>query len=249
VTAYDDIMLKHGRAHRHLGQLIEHCKGFLDPRPFEISVEPDGTGLRYDMVIRNAQPVPSEISLIAGDVIHNARCVLDHLAWRLATVPSTETDFPIRETPLARNGVNRAASIKGVSNIRAQALVEQLQPYNQPSPTDDLLLILHQLDIQDKHKLSLTTAAASEGVAHDMVQTTTGEAVLTYFWGELREGMPFASVQFKEVPTNFNPRFQVSPYVGIRSMDSPDQIAPAINLLYRILQQTATTVNQFRPFL
>ncbi len=246
MTVYDDIMLKHGHAHQHLLHLQRLCREYLDPQPFQVSVEVDLTGLKYDMVIRNLVPVPSEIALTAGDAIHNARSVLDHLAWALADNGNIRTNFPIEET---RHISGRPAAIAGVSNVQVQRVVETVQPYNQSAPADDLLLMLDQLDIDDKHKILLTTVAGSEGASHGMVETTTGDAQLTYFWGELREGKPFASVVFTSPPQSFSPTFRVHPYIGIRTANRPGDLFPAINLIFRILQHVATVVNQFKPYL
>ncbi|GAC1399098.1 MAG: hypothetical protein NVSMB56_14050 [Pyrinomonadaceae bacterium] len=76
---------------------------FINSNPYRIERESDPqTGYNVYRVF-DIQTPPVEIGLLAGDVIHNLRSVLDHLAYQLvyvngATIPSK---------PLSLSGIAR----------------------------------------------------------------------------------------------------------------------------------------------
>ena len=96
-----------------------------------------------------------------GDVVHNARSALDHLAYRLSQRPGTGTHFPIHKSPTAKNGKRIIPTISGGVSAQVEYVLGAVQPYN--GGENYLHGLLHDLDIMDKHKLLLTTVAAFEG--------------------------------------------------------------------------------------
>src|SRR4029077_7701458 len=80
------VNLKIERAKLHLGNLESEIKQFLARKPFQIITEDEpATG---DLVykIQIAEPIPMALSTIIGDIIHNLRSALDHLAWHLVVI-------------------------------------------------------------------------------------------------------------------------------------------------------------------
>lgn len=110
-------------------------------------------------------PAPTlRLGILAGDVVHNLRSALDHLAWAVVLQNGGEpsesypaTSFPILPNPLPSAGSSpktltfRAKS--GAASAAAETILEMLQPYNsgQDLRTHPLWL-LNQLWNIDKHR-------------------------------------------------------------------------------------------------
>ncbi len=93
---------------------------------------------------------------LAGDVIHNLRSALDHLAYALAIagtddVPKPGVGFPIAKDEATYESIKE----RKVEGIRPEAveLIDSLKPYNSGN---DCLWRIHELDIVDKHRSVLT---------------------------------------------------------------------------------------------
>jgi hypothetical protein len=89
----------------------------------------------------------------AGDVIHNLRSALDHLAHQLVLVGSPDTE-PSRaiEFPIAKDAASyEADKPRKVRGMRAEAVraIDDLKPYK---GGNDALWRIHELDIIDKHR-------------------------------------------------------------------------------------------------
>lgn len=105
-----------------------------------------------------AQDIPPVIPLIAGDVIHNLRSALDHLAYHLVYVgtggagPFKNVYFPIsRSTELYR--AERGGKVRGMRQDAVDA-IDAIEPYR--GGAGHTLWQLHALNIIDKHRLILT---------------------------------------------------------------------------------------------
>jgi hypothetical protein len=125
----------------------------VDPKPYAFSVNENlETGEVKLQVIQIAEP-PAEIGLLTGDVVHNLRSALDHLAYQLVFVgtkgngPFRNTYFPISDTAKKYETFKRG-KVKGMSK-RAKEAIDRAQPYNRG--IGHLLWVLDKLDIADKH--------------------------------------------------------------------------------------------------
>ena len=74
---------KVARARQLAAELERAVEAFLDDETFSASVRAEGNDgvLRVDRL----SDVPEHVALLLGDVIHNARCALDHVVWDLAS--------------------------------------------------------------------------------------------------------------------------------------------------------------------
>ncbi|MGA3319125.1 MAG: hypothetical protein ABSC64_22135 [Candidatus Korobacteraceae bacterium] len=118
--------------------------------------------------------VPLRFSILAGEIVHHLRSCLDHIVWQFSS-PDYRSgkdgrfiEFPVLESR-PRNE-NRLTSyerkIKGVSNVAVLDMIERLQPYNSADPATNALLLLHNMDITDKHK-ELVLCVSSGGITVD----------------------------------------------------------------------------------
>jgi hypothetical protein len=103
-------------------------------------------------------PLDPRLALVLGDCIHNIRSSLDHLVAQLAllnnatSVAIEKTAFPICLSP---NDFKNATVRKVAPYISGDALreIEKLQPYSAGDGVQNILWVLSQLDIIDKHRL------------------------------------------------------------------------------------------------
>ena len=161
---FEILSVKIEQANKHIEELERATSVFHDatPPPYEIYFEDSPKKLERTYRIRVHKKIPLEISALIGDVLHNLRSALDHLAWHLVTSRSIEPKatpshiyFPIFETA-QKYHANKMRKIQGMTKEAIQ-IIDAIEPYyksddgqiGQGTP----LWCLHTLNIQDKHKL------------------------------------------------------------------------------------------------
>lgn len=111
--------------------------------------------------IRKVPRLPASAIATAGDVVHNLRSALDHLAYQLTMVgtPSVEPSRRI-EFPIAKDATTyESEKARKVQGMRPEAIeaIDRLQPYK-GGCNGDILWRLHELDNINKHRTHLTVA-------------------------------------------------------------------------------------------
>lgn len=167
VTAnLDGVRVKLLRAKAH----VEELRARLGPLAAEATQSIVGAPDENDpsILIYRVTRVPEidpMIAAVAGDIVHNLRSALDHLAWQLVVFdggqPNKDTAFPLHESPTNQKGNPRVLTIQpGINDPRIMAAVETMQPYSEAKyghdPRTDALGIIGRLDNIDKHRLLLT---------------------------------------------------------------------------------------------
>jgi len=153
---------KIGRAEKHFDEVntaVEIALGAEDNAnltpPYEYY--PD----RQELIISSPKPKPVDPSLplAIGDCIHNLRSALDHLAFQLAVLngkgaeAESKISFPVC---LTENEFTKFIKKKVAPFIDGQALaaIKELLPYQTGAVHEaDILWVISQLDIIDKHRL------------------------------------------------------------------------------------------------
>lgn len=157
------IRVKIERAKQHLRNLEAVRDRFIETKPYLIESKHDPqTG--YDIFsVTNVQTPPADIGIIAGDVIHNLRSALDHLAYQLVYVNGAthtkQTSFPIWDDATEYKA-QRARKVKGMEQSAIDA-IDATEPYQGGKGAG--LWVLHYLDIADKHHALLTTLISLTG--------------------------------------------------------------------------------------
>ena len=151
--------LKLERAKKHITEVNDLLKKRC---PFRYTVETDYEAGERSIGAKRNEAVIGELALIIGDAIHNLRSALDHRVWEIVSphVPK-DGDRKAIQFPVAKSG--SPEDIKGAFNNRkidrapkeVWIALEKIQPY--PGGNDDLVLV-HDLDVIDKHKLLIPTA-------------------------------------------------------------------------------------------
>jgi hypothetical protein len=143
------------RAKQHLHSLEEQLVPYRDKtQPVQY------TGSKIDGII--SLPLLSfNILTTAGDVVHNLRTALDHLAHQLVLVgtpegiPARQVEFPILDSKEDYEK-RKAAKTHGMRADAIQA-IDDLKPYKEGNPA---LWRLRELDNIDKHRMILSVGEA-----------------------------------------------------------------------------------------
>lgn len=144
---------KLNRAKEHLRNLYAEINSAIEKKPYYSSSYFNSDGSLYIGEIKVAFEPPIERwALIVGDVVHNLRSALDHIACRLVVANggqiTKQTAFPIGETAHRYKSARLRVEV-GMSG-RALRYIDLMKPYGGGY---DLFWRLHRLDIEDKHRL------------------------------------------------------------------------------------------------
>jgi hypothetical protein len=157
------VNLKVDRAREHIRELHSEIRRFHSRDPYSIVENLDPETGESVKTLRIRRRMPPRLAVIVGDVVHNLRSSLDHLAWQLVLanheVPTRRTAFPISDT-VAEFESRGLRKIQGVGH-EAACLIKGLKPFK---GGNDALWSLHQLNIIDKHRLLVTIDLVRQGM-------------------------------------------------------------------------------------
>lgn len=170
------------------------------PYGFVVHTYPDtGENVVYAKVDREP---PALLSVIVGDILHNLRSALDHLAWQLVQFagakPGFHTKFPIHDTEKSwvreiehrRRSGDRPSPLQGVDPThRVWTFIEGIQPYH-GGECADALTNLRALSNADKHRALLLSGGVTNPEEIAAVLHWNPEAVLISQSIELKPGQP-----------------------------------------------------------
>jgi hypothetical protein len=180
-TDFSGCRAKIARAWEHRNVLYEEIgpRFFLDEANLiEFAGEFDSESEHYIFKITDAPELPRvRLGLLVGDVVHNLRCVLDHLTWQLTLVKTggqkltgsraRRARFPIVVEPdeeiedIVPEEFAKTDALKDVIPAH-RAIIESLQPYRRREPKRGALTILRILSDRDKHRV-ITPVLVSTG--------------------------------------------------------------------------------------
>src|SRR4051794_25149046 len=191
-----DVYAKLAWADKHLADLMslgrDHLRpGGGDERP--LGIEFDDSRLPFVVAKFIVEtPLPTEIGLEAGDVVHNARTALDHILARLkdhfggdgrsGTFPITESDadWKGRVYP-RRDGKRHRGPLDGLPCSALMLIYrEQSHVAYAGRRQEDPMAILSSLDNTDKHRLlqhGFAYPAADRGL--DLIEVVNRKRVLS----------------------------------------------------------------------
>jgi hypothetical protein len=163
---FTGVWIKVERAKHHFRDLQTLVERFLEAKPYRVVPydEPDTGDLVHRVEVFDQPPLIW--SAIAGDCVHNLRSSLDLLVCEMVRAngrPVTpDTAFYIAKSADAfKSGYN--GKIQGTPKC-AVDLIKKAKPYQ---GANNPFWRLHQLDIEDKHKLLVPI-----GVVHNKIITT-----------------------------------------------------------------------------
>jgi len=156
----EGVKAKVGRAKLHFAELNAALGAFFGTNPYVVGTKHDPQTRRLIYYLVSVRAVPSEISVIAGEVLQSLRSALDHLAYQLVLVgtgrsgPFTNVYFPIFDS-VAKYKTGKLGQIKGMRQDAINA-IDAIKPYK---GGNDTLWRLHRLNIVDKHRLLVTVGS------------------------------------------------------------------------------------------
>jgi hypothetical protein len=160
-----EIRAKLDRADQSLRTLKGKLKRIEQAKTLTIRVKLDFESGWHTCYVKDAKPLPPDLSVLIGESLYHGRSALEHLVWALVKAnhkkPGEEHTFPLWGTPPALAGARDAADafirktkekhLKGVPKA-AITLIEGLQPYNRDDPTTYSLAILNDMARDDRHR-------------------------------------------------------------------------------------------------
>ncbi|MEZ2345353.1 hypothetical protein [Microcoleus sp.] len=160
-------MAKINRAKEHHESLKTNVNEFLESanKSLTQSSYHSDDGLR--VILRATCPleVNLKISVIAGEIVHQLRSSLDHLLcaliYQAGHSPGRTTQFPICTSRESYEEQVKRGRIKGVSPA-AEKLIEQSQPFTNPTPNETIINVVSTLNNWDKHNALVISAAAAQ---------------------------------------------------------------------------------------
>jgi hypothetical protein len=165
-SSYYLVRAKLTRAREHRDALEAAIGEFLDSEPYRprpgADTETEESVIRVQIV---REPPVVEWGIAIGDVLHDLRSCLDHLAWHLGGNPPPNDDtseFPIflDRGKYRRRGIERIVG----APPEAQAVIEDLQPFQRGEEAHlDRLWSLYELSNFDKHRLLHLSVAVLSG--------------------------------------------------------------------------------------
>jgi hypothetical protein len=139
------------RSKEVLADLETEVAEFIQDKPYDVAQQIRGDAMVWELRLVKEPPV--RFGVIAGEIAHDLRSALDHLAWSLVERngqrPDRETAFPIQRE---QDDALLARQLRGVSDDDIAA-IRELQPYQKERPDQDYLWRLHDFNRVDKHRL------------------------------------------------------------------------------------------------
>lgn len=206
------------RAEEHIEAIKSQLRAYYDSQPYNAisgEFDPQTQNVHFDWGVP-FDPPSFRLSTLTGEVLHNLRSALDHLAWELveanqAGAASENTRFPILKVPPTANqsGVSPPPHVSGNVSATASTLIEREQPYQLGSAfAAHPLYILNALNNIDKHRHITIRGVRSDAtfVRGPVPQFTfTGRLASASEWGAEVEYVPDDST----LDVNFRATFRV----------------------------------------
>lgn len=174
----------------------------------------------------------------SGDVVHNLRSALDHLANQLVWVGSGEEPSRRVEFPIAKDAAtyerDKARKVEGMCPKAIKA-IDALKPYK---GGNDALWRIHELDNIDKHRALFTYARDCMLVA---------DWLISGFPFDLKASHPeFGTVGAFDSEVEQNMEFDIDEAITKVKVIAGDALLPS---LHQLLDFTWDLILSFKPFL
>jgi hypothetical protein len=237
LTADDRIVLirvKVKRAEKHLHDLAADLLAARNVRTTVVGPKLDahtGQATRGFVILPR---LPFDAIATAGDIVHNLRSALDHLAYQLVIVgsgkePSRRVEFPIAKD-FATYAAEKVRKVEGMRPLAIQA-IDNVKPYkggNEP------LWRIHELDNIDKHRTLFS-------VAHDYL--FFGDWFDGDYW--FKTDTPHFAGVFDQQMEN-DVQLEIDKAVGETKGASGNSLLPS---LHQLVDFTDELITYFKPLL
>ena len=253
----DGCRAKLARAEELIEELTAALLAFLlQSRPYTSEGEFDAATSDWVVVFRVHEEPPSRWGVLIGDVVHNLRSALDHLAWQLVLLngaePTARTQFPIYSDEVAYRRERAQELIAGMRD-EDKAAVETFQPFRQNAAEvkPHHLAVLQELSNFDKHRVLHTTlvqTAASQFSVYNLEDISAISELRPQF-GVLQDGSEL--VRIGVVADGTAPRLQVDAQlrldVAFADEESSVHDENVVGVLVELREYVDVVIDAFAP--
>ena len=160
------------RAEEHNRSLVTEFNAWIEPQTKGSMFDIWSDGPWYVVTVEPFPEPDIRFSMIAGDIINNLRCTLDHLIWQLVfrdgNEPSWQNKFPFCDTQKSffydvkfRKGKPELSVLYGITiDGDAWAIIEEAQPYKRTEFFESPLRVIQKFSNVDKHRTFLPQLAS-----------------------------------------------------------------------------------------
>lgn len=150
------------------------------------------------------------LGLVAADLVHNLRALLDNLIWIIASDAlkrSKGLSFPLFETSTAFNEFSKTV-LKGRMPQRQIAALKRHQPYKRrpEDPENDRLRLLHKMWNADKHHAPIGVLGWAVAAAAAARGDSPPEPPWGFYVGPLRKNNEVGWVSAEGAKRDLHPR-------------------------------------------
>jgi hypothetical protein len=154
------ILLKTERAHKHIRDLKDAVNTCYAENAYSVAGKLDPKTKKVIYYVAVEPQIPTPITLITGDIFHNLRTALDHLAWQLVIAAGNQpfegsTGFPICDSATFYKSTF-SGQVKGMDETVIDALRAMQMHENGRGHS---FWQLHRIDKIDKHRLLIPVAS------------------------------------------------------------------------------------------
>lgn len=180
--------LKLARADWQVRTLCDQVSAWISQNPISAKCELREERLGFRLIVEDFTEPPTldEWGLLVGECVHNLRSALDNLAFALSRLQCDPPQNPKKIAfPICKN--EKDFNESGRSKIKqmpaeAASLIDQLQPFQRErddvegTPDTDALVMLQDLNNEDKHRVPLIIRIAPTEIHHAcMIEFYNGE--------------------------------------------------------------------------
>jgi len=178
--ALDGIQEKLERANENILNLEREIAAFLQDGTYPVIPNDELGAFQEAIESHTNRIIPRRFGILSGEIIHQLRSCLDHIAWELSsaekrTIDPRGIEFPVYASkPVEKREIRRyERKVEGISEP-GRKIIEALQPYHRDpafmltGPHSDPLWIIHDMDATDKHRELILTAATFDIPAKGM---------------------------------------------------------------------------------
>jgi hypothetical protein len=164
LKAINQATLKAHWAKKRSIDLEAFMKAFRDRKPYTVTLERNPKTGGYLLNVGMTEPMPANIPLMIGEILHAQRSVLDYLWMGLVRTidPDERTEtFPIKKSVDAlKESIQKRFKDTPLHAFIENALISEIRAYSTEAdqgPLGRILYALKELDNWDKHNLIITT--------------------------------------------------------------------------------------------
>jgi hypothetical protein len=164
------IVEKLKRANENIGNLHGELVAFFEVSDYPLVPDVKSQEWQKAVDYHRSRTIPNRFSVLSGEIIHQMRSCLDHIAWHFSSPEyrikgENAIEFPVfRKEPITKDEIGRyGRKVKGIADPKVISLIRAMQPYNRRSdPETDPVCIVHDMDRFDKHReLAIVVSCAA----------------------------------------------------------------------------------------